>query len=179
MRIEKTDTFIEHDIIVDSTKIGTVELCPERHEISRLIIFEPYQNKGYGTQVVQKLVQIGYKSLWVRSDNPRAIHVYEKCGFKRGNTCMFEMMVDKAETEGERMTKEEMMDLLERAKILLKATKDLLEKQSKSYYVLNLLEETAFYDGAERDGICLKDDIDYWFYELEEQTKTKSRETEE
>ena len=101
MRIEKTDTFIEHDIIVDSTKIGTVELCPERHEISRLIIFEPYQNKGYGTQVVQKLVQIGYKSLWVRSDNPRAIHVYEKCGFKRGNTCMFEMMVDKAETEGE------------------------------------------------------------------------------
>lgn len=99
MRIEKTETFIEHDIIVGGTKIGTVELCPERHEISRLIIFEPYQNKGYGTQVVQKLVQIGYKSLWVRSDNPRAIHVYEKCGFKRGNTCMFEMMVDKAETE--------------------------------------------------------------------------------
>ena len=99
MRIEKTETFIEHDIIVDSTKIGTVELCPERYEISRLIIFEPYQNKGYGTQVVQKLVQIGYKSLWVRSDNPRAIHVYEKCGFKRGNTGMFEMTVDKTETE--------------------------------------------------------------------------------
>ena len=77
MRIEKTETFIEHDIIVDGTKIGTVELCPERLEISRLIIFEPYQNKGYGTQVVQELVQIGYRSLWVRSDNPRAIHVYE------------------------------------------------------------------------------------------------------
>ena len=99
MRIEKTQTFIEHDIIVDGTKIGTVELCPELHEISRLIIFEPYQNKGYGTQVVQELVQIGYRSLWVRSDNPRAIHVYEKCGFKRVNTCMFEMTVDKAEME--------------------------------------------------------------------------------
>lgn len=97
MKIEKTETFIEHDITVDGTKVGTVELCPERHEIARLIIFEPYQNKGYGTQVVKKLMQRGYKSLWVRSDNPRAIHVYEKCGFKRRETHMFEMT---AEVEG-------------------------------------------------------------------------------
>ena len=66
---------------------------------------------------------------------------------------------------------EEMMDLLERAKILLKATKDLLEKQEDNCYVLNLLEETVFYDGADCDGTCLKNDIDYWFYELEEQNK--------
>lgn len=97
MQVKKTETFVEHDIIVDGAKIGTVELCPEQHEISRLIIFDPYQDKGYGTQVVQELVQMGYKSLWVRSDNPRAIHVYEKCGFKRGNTKMFEMVVDKVE----------------------------------------------------------------------------------
>ena len=69
------------------------------------------------------------------------------------------------------MTNEEMMDLLERAKILLKATKDLLEKQEGNYYVLNLLEETVFYYGAECDGSCLKNDIDDWFDELEEQTK--------
>ena len=94
MQIEKTETFIEHDIIVDDVKVGTVELCPERHEISRLIIFEPYQNKGYGTQVVLELMQSGYKSLWVRSDNARAIHVYEKCGFKRKETHMFEMEVE-------------------------------------------------------------------------------------
>ena len=62
------------------------------------------------------------------------------------------------------------MDSLERAKILLKVTKDLLEKQENSYYVLNLLEETVFYDGAECDGGCLKEDIDYWFDELEGQT---------
>lgn len=100
MKIEKTETFIEHDIIVDGTKVGTVELCPEQHEISRLIIFEPYQNKGYGTNVVKELVTQGYNSLWVRSDNPRAIHVYEKCGFVRGETQMFEMRcVDKAESE--------------------------------------------------------------------------------
>lgn len=64
------------------------------------------------------------------------------------------------------MTKEEMMNLLERAKILLKATKDLLEKQDNSYYVLNLLEETILYDGTECNGTCLENDIDYWFDEL-------------
>lgn len=80
--------------------------------------------------------------------------------------------------EGRKMTKAEMMDSLNRAKTLLKATKDLLEKQENSYYVLNLLEETVFYDGAECDGTCLKDDIDYWFDELEEQTKTKPKEEE-
>lgn len=94
MQIEKTETFIEHDIIVDGTRVGTVELCPERHEIARLIIFEPYQNKGYGTQVVKELMKKGYKSLWVRSDNPRAIHVYEKCGFVKGETHMFEMVAE-------------------------------------------------------------------------------------
>ena len=91
MKIEKTETFVEHDIIVSDTQVGTVELCPERNEISRLVIFEPYQNKGYGTEVVRELMAQGYKSLWVRSDNPRAIHVYKKCGFKRGRTHMFEM----------------------------------------------------------------------------------------
>lgn len=65
-----------------------------------------------------------------------------------------------------------MIDLLERARILLKATKDLLEKQADSYYVLNLLRETVFYDRAECDGSCLKDDIDYWLDELEEQNPT-------
>lgn len=99
MKIEKTETFMEHDIIVDGTKVGTVELCPERHEIARLIIFEPYQNKGYGTQVVQELVAQGYRTLWVRSDNSRAIHVYEKCGFKRAETHMFEMKTEEISNE--------------------------------------------------------------------------------
>ena len=96
LKILKDETFIEHDIIVDGIKVGHIELCPERNEVSRLEIFEPYQNKGYGTKVVSLLVEKGYTSLWVRSDNPRAIHVYEKCGFRRGKTQMFEMS-----TEGE------------------------------------------------------------------------------
>lgn len=101
MKIEKTETFIEHDIIVDDTKIGNVELCPERMEISRLVIFEPYQNKGYGTKVVKDLVKQGYKSLWVRSDNKHALYVYEKCGFVKGNTFMFEMRCDNADRSDE------------------------------------------------------------------------------
>ena len=94
MKIEKAETYIENDIIADGMKVGTVELCEERSEISRLVIFEPYQNKGYGTEVVRELVKQGYRSLWVRSDNQRAIHVYEKCGFKKTETEMYEMRCD-------------------------------------------------------------------------------------
>lgn len=68
------------------------------------------------------------------------------------------------------MTREEAMMnlLLERAKTLLKATKELLEKQENSSYVINVLEQTIVYDGAECDGYCLKDDIGDWFDELGE-----------
>lgn len=83
LEIKSTGTYIENDIFMDGIKIGTVELCPELSEISRFQIYEPYQNKGYGTKVIKELVAQGYKSLWVRSDNLRAIHVYEKCGFEK------------------------------------------------------------------------------------------------
>lgn len=91
LKINKTETFIENDIILNGVKIGYVELCPERHEISRLVIYEPYQNKGYGTAIIKKLLMQGYDSLWVRSDNARAVHIYEKLGFKKGNIEMYEM----------------------------------------------------------------------------------------
>lgn len=91
MQIEKTETFIEHDIVVDDVKVGNVELCPEKMEIERLVIYEPYQNKGYGTDAIKRLIKQGYRSLWVRSDNKHAIHVYEKCGFIKADTRMFEM----------------------------------------------------------------------------------------
>ena len=47
----------------------------------------------------------------------------------------------------------------ERAKVLLKACFDLLQKQQESYYVLNLLRETINYDDADCDGYCLQEDI--------------------
>lgn len=42
---------------------------------------------------------------------------------------------------------------------LLKACMDLLSKQKNSCYVLNMLEETVFYDEADCDGYCLIEDI--------------------
>lgn len=50
-----------------------------------------------------------------------------------------------------------------RARELLKACAELLNKQNESFYVLNLLEETVYYDGCECDGGCLLEDIKYLF----------------
>jgi hypothetical protein len=43
---------------------------------------------------------------------------------------------------------------------LLKACRDLLKKQEKSSYVLDLLSETVYYDEANCDGNCLLEDIE-------------------
>jgi hypothetical protein len=43
---------------------------------------------------------------------------------------------------------------------LLKACRDLLKKQVKSHYVLDLLCETVHYDDADCDGNCLLNDIE-------------------
>ena len=48
---------------------------------------------------------------------------------------------------------------LDRCRVLLKATYDLLYKQTESPFVLNILEEIVTYDGADCDGHCLMDDI--------------------
>jgi hypothetical protein len=51
-----------------------------------------------------------------------------------------------------------------REKILLKACLELLMKQNDSSCVLNLLEETIFYDDANCDGFCLMQDIENLLY---------------
>lgn len=94
IKIKKTSTYIEHEIIVDGVVIGSAEIEPNEKELSRLVIFEPYQNRGYGTQAVKELISTyGVRTLWVRSDNERAIHVYEKCGFVKSRETMFEMEI--------------------------------------------------------------------------------------
>lgn len=57
----------------------------------------------------------------------------------------------------------EMNDPIERAKVLLKAAHQILNKCDDSPYVENALEMTADYDGTECDGFCLKEDIEHWF----------------
>ena len=110
MTLKETETFIEHDIIFDGTKVGELELCPTLHEISRLVIFEPYQNKGYGKKVVRELISKGYTKLWVRSDNPKAIHVYERCGFKFGENVMHEMVYEEP-NEIEKSSEDELFEM--------------------------------------------------------------------
>lgn len=71
-----------------------------------------------------------------------------------------EIMNVKIEHDKLKNENDELKAQLERAKVYLKATSDLLQKQNESHYVLNLLETTVFYDEADCDGYCLKDDID-------------------
>lgn len=55
----------------------------------------------------------------------------------------------------------------DRKVILLKACRDLLQKQKESSYVLDLLSETVFYDDSDCDGNCLLDDIEAELSEVE------------
>ena len=54
-----------------------------------IVITFSMQNKGYGKEALKRSVQYGFDELGltriylgVYADNPRAIHVYESCGFK-------------------------------------------------------------------------------------------------
>jgi hypothetical protein len=48
-----------------------------------------------------------------------------------------------------------------RAKELLEACVKLLNKQTESPFVLNMLDELVYYDNCEGDGGCLLEDIEY------------------
>ena len=50
-------------------------------------------------------------------------------------------------------------DKIKRYETLLKAAYELLKKQEKSEYTLDLLSETVFYDESDCDGYCLMEDI--------------------
>ncbi len=64
-------------------------------------------------------------------------------------------------------------EILERAKILLKATYDILQKQKDSPFVLDILCQTAIWDGVECDGYCLHEDIEDFFEEMGESLHEK------
>lgn len=89
---KKNEMYRELELFVGNTKIGEAEIDIDGKMLSRLSIYEPYQNKGYGTEIVQMLCRdYGLTCLWVNADNDRAIHVYEKCGFKKIKPTMYLM----------------------------------------------------------------------------------------
>ena len=71
--------------------IGNVEFFNRRDDESEwgIVITTSMQNNGYGKEALRRTVEYGFKELGlnriylgVYADNPRAIHVYEQCGFK-------------------------------------------------------------------------------------------------
>lgn len=89
---KKNEVYQEIELYKNDIKIGEAEVDINGKMLSRLSIYEPYQNKGYGTEVVRALVdEYGLDCLWVNADNDKAIHVYEKCGFKKVKPTMYLM----------------------------------------------------------------------------------------
>lgn len=71
--------------------IGNIEFFNRVFEEAEwgIVITTKMQNKGYGREALMRSVEYGFNELGlnriylsVYADNPRAIHVYEQCGFK-------------------------------------------------------------------------------------------------
>ena len=95
------EMYRELELFDGATKIGEAEVDINGKMLSRLTIYEPYQNNGYGTEIVKMLMRdYGCNCLWVNADNERAIHVYEKCGFRIVKPTMYLMETEDEECEG-------------------------------------------------------------------------------
>lgn len=92
MTYKENELYREIEIFLDDIKVGEAEIELKGKMLSRLVIYEPYQNKNIGTQVVTDLTErYGLTNLWVNADNERAIHVYDKCGYKKVKPTMYLM----------------------------------------------------------------------------------------
>lgn len=90
--IKENELYQEIELYVDGQKIGEAEVDIKGHMLSRLSIFPPYQDKGYGTEIVKMLTEkYGLDVLWVNADNKRAIHTYEKNGYEIVEPTMYLM----------------------------------------------------------------------------------------
>jgi predicted GNAT family acetyltransferase len=98
LHYKENEIYKELELFDGDTKIGEAEVDIKGKMLSRLVIFEPYQNKGYGTKIVKELTEkYDLNVLWVNADNSRAIHVYEQCGFKQTKPTMYMMELQEDE----------------------------------------------------------------------------------
>ena len=92
VRLQENELYQELTLHVGDKQIGEAEVDLKNKMISRLVIYDPEQNKGYGTEVVRRLIdKYGCNCLWVVTDNDKAIHVYENQGFKKVKPTMYLM----------------------------------------------------------------------------------------
>ena len=92
IEFKENELYLEIEICVDDEKIGEAEIELNGKMLSRHSIFPPYQNKGYGTEIVKMLNEkYGCNVLWVNADNKRAIHTYEKNGYTIKEPTMYLM----------------------------------------------------------------------------------------
>lgn len=92
LEIKETDLYQELNIFYEGNKIGEAEVRLNDKMLSRLTIFPPYQNKGFGTKVVKYLNnKYQCNCLWVNADNEQAIRIYEKNGYKKIEPTMYLM----------------------------------------------------------------------------------------
>lgn len=95
IQLKEAELYQEIEIFIGDTKIGEMEVDLKGKMLSRLAIYEPYQNKGYGTKIVALAKeQYGCNCLWVKADNDRAIHVYKKLGFVKKEPTMYLMELE-------------------------------------------------------------------------------------
>ena len=99
LSIKEADLYQEIELFVEDTKVGEAEVNLKTKMLSRFDIYPPYQGNGYGTQAVGILnAKYGCDCLWVRKDNEKAIHVYEKNGYKINEPTMYMMTRDNKST---------------------------------------------------------------------------------
>ncbi len=104
MELKENELYQEIELIRDGTKIGEAEIELKGKMLSRLVIFEPYQNKGYGTEIVNLLSEkYGCNILWVNADNERAIHTYQKCGYRLSGPTMYSMKRGERENDSDQV----------------------------------------------------------------------------
>lgn len=94
------DIYYEIDITLGEKKIGHATVAFKKKELSNFEIYEPFQNKGYGTQALEQLIMLyGIKRLEVRNDNEIAKHLYQKMGFRFADTPTYHTMTRECDTK--------------------------------------------------------------------------------
>ena len=89
--LDKFDIFI---ILEEDKVVGSIVTSKFSKEIYLMEVAEDKQNLGYGTALINKSVKHAFNNgadelmVMVDKNNLAALHLYEKLGFKKTDTCL-------------------------------------------------------------------------------------------